>query len=417
MNKSSIALTVTVVVAVTASPARSQEPSASLSLEEAFDLFGRNSPELRMARSRLRSELGSVRQSRAIPNPTASITNEDLGQYSERYFNVSQRVDFIWEARSRGRRAEARASEARAAFQADSLRMGLEMKRAFVDAWLLAQVVSALTEVDGAVAEVLEDAAVRFADGDLAGYDLRRLRVARASVGRRLARADVSLTDAERKLGSLVAGDGPLSRVQAEAPTLGPSQLPPDLVAVDRALARRPELAAARAATEALDAEAGLVRRSWLVGTALTAGFKKQSDGRSGLFLGLQLPVPLLDRRRGAVDAAEAEVDRSESESQLLRLAVAREASLAHARFQSASRQRALWGDGGIGEATDLLSIARVAYEEGEVGIVELVDAADAFLEARLLDSSVRAEVWIAFFELEHAIGGLPREVETGVER
>lgn len=417
MNTSSIVLTVAVVVAVAAAPVRTQEPPASLSLEEALDLFGRNSLELRMARSRLRSELGNARQGRAIANPTASITNEDLGQYSERYFNLSQRVDFIWEAGSRGRRAEARANEARAAFQADSTRMALAMKRAFVDAWQQARVVGALTEVDGAVAEVLEDAAVRFAEGDLAAYDLRRLRVARASVGRRLARAAVSLADVERKLGSLVAGDGSLPRVRAEAPTLSPSQLPPDLVAVDRALARRPELAAARSATEALDAEASLVRRSWLVGTALTGGFKQQSDGRSGLFLGLQLPVPLLDRRRGAVDAAEAEVDRSESESELLRLAVAREASLAHARFQSASLQQALWEDGGIGEATDLLSIARLAYEEGEVGIVELVDAADAFLEARLLDSSVRAEVWIAFFELEHAIGGLPGEVETGVER
>ena len=154
-----------------------------------------------------------------------------------------------------------------------------------------------------------------------------------------------------------------------------------------------------------------------LAGTAVIGGFKQQSDGRSGLFLGVQLPIPVLDRRSGAVDAATAEVERSESELDLLRLVVAREASLADSRLAGARRQQALLGDSGVEQAEQLLSIARVAYDEGEVGIVELVDAADAFLEARLLDSSVRAELWIAFHELEYAIGGFPREAETGAER
>ena len=70
----------------------------------------------------------------------------------------------------------------------------------------------------------------------------------------------------------------------------------------------------------------------------------------------------------------------------------------------------------GVGvTSSQLLTIARVAYEEGEVGIVELVDAADAFVEARLLENSIRAEEWLAYFELEHAIGGFA--ADTGVDR
>ncbi|MCZ6713650.1 MAG: TolC family protein, partial [Deltaproteobacteria bacterium] len=409
MNTSSILYTAAVLLAVGSAPLCAQEQSVSLSLQEALELSGRNSPELRIARSRLRSALGYARQGRAIPNPTASVTNEDLGEYSERYFNLSQRVDFVWEGGPRRRWAEARASEARAAFQVDSARIALDVKRAYVDAWQQARVVLALHEVDGVVAEVLDDARVRFAEGDLAGYDLRRLRVARASVGRRLIRADVALAGAERRLGSLVAGDASVPRVRPGAAVLDATALPFDLVAIDRALARRPELAVARSVTEALDAEASLARTSMLAGTAVTGGFKHQSDGRAGLFLGVQLPIPVLDRRSADVDAATAEVDRSESELDLLRLVVAREASLADSRLAGARRQQALLGDSGIEQAAQLLSIARVAYDEGEVGIVELVDAADTFLEARLLASSVHAELWIAFHELEHAIGGLPR--------
>ncbi len=426
MQTSPILYAGALMVSLAAAPVRAQEPPAPLSLQEALELFGQNSPELRIARSRLRSALGSALQGRAIPNPIASITNEDLGPYSERYFNLSQRVDFVWEGGSRSRRAEARASEARARFQVDSARLALDVKRAFVDAWQQGSIVSALNEVDGVVADVLDDAGARFAEGDLAGYDLRRLRVARASVGRRLVRADVALGEAERRLGSMVSGDATLSRVRpavslASGAIRGVASLLADLVtdrvAVDRALARRPELAAARAATDALAAEASLARTSRLSGTAVTGGFKQQSDGRSGLFLGVQLPIPVIDRRAGAVEAASAEVDRAESELDLQRIVVAREASLANARLAGAERQRALLGDSGIEQAAELLRIARIAYEEGEMGIVELVDAADAFLEARLLDTSVRADLMHATHELEHALGGFSPETDNGAER
>ena len=253
MNTSSIICTAALVVAFSAAPLCAQEQSVSLSLEQALELSGRNSPELRIARSRLRAALGHARQGRAFPNPTASVTNEDLGPYSERYFNLSQRVDFVWEGGSRRRRAEARASEARAAFQVDSARIELDVKRAYVDAWRQARVVLALNEVDGVVAEVLDHARIRFAEGDLAGYDLRRLRVERASVGRRLIRADVALASAERRLGSLVSDDASVPRVQPGAAMLDAAALPfelvADLAAIDRALARRPELAAARSLT------------------------------------------------------------------------------------------------------------------------------------------------------------------------
>ena len=137
--------TVTLAVAVMAPTAHAQEVP-SLSLEEAVGLFAANSAELDLARSRLRSRLGDSRQGRAISNPTASFTNEDLGLYSEQYFNVTQRVDFLWQRGPRNRNAEARASSARAEFQADSARIVLDMKQVFLAAWEGTQIVAALSE-------------------------------------------------------------------------------------------------------------------------------------------------------------------------------------------------------------------------------------------------------------------------------
>jgi cobalt-zinc-cadmium efflux system outer membrane protein len=71
-------------------------------------------------------------------------------------------------------------------------------------------------------------------------------------------------------------------------------------------------------------------------------------------------------------------------------------------------------GDGGLDEAARLVEIARVAYEEGEIGIVELLDAADAYLDARLMNGAVHAEGWLAHFELQRAVGGMPTSRSGG---
>ena len=417
MRIRSLVQTTAIASLLVAVPVAAQEVPSTVTLEQAVSLFHGVSPELRRARNRLRASIGTAQQSRAMLNPTASLTNEDLGAYSERYFTLSQGMDFVWNRGGKGRRAEARNGESRAMFLADSAQIVFGLKRAFVDAWETSEEVSALSETDRVGAAALEDAAQRYAAEDLAGYDLRRLRVARATLGRRLASAELSLEDAERRLGSLLASDGSIPRVRPQALQIEAPGISPTLDPVDRALAVRPELAAAKWMTQALDAEADLVRRSFLTGTALTGGYKQQSDGRNGLFLGIELPIPILDRRAGAVDAAVAEVDRAESEVALTRLGIARDAALADARLASARRQQQIMGGDGMEEASALLDIARVAYGEGEVGIVELVDAADAFLEARLLESTARAELWLAYFAFEHAVGGFPGGATNGETR
>lgn len=401
--------TVTLVVAVMTPSARAQEVP-SLSLEEAVGLFVANSVELDLARSRLMSRLADSRQGRAISNPTASFTTEDIGQYTEQYFNLTQRLDFLWQRGPRNRSAEALASSARSDFQVDSARAVLEMKQVFVAAWEEAQVVDALREVDDVFDALVQHATARVAEGDLASYDLLRLRVANATVKQKLTQAELSLADAERRLGSMVSTDRSISRIRALPPARAVPDVNSALGSLDEAVARRPELGGARAMTDAMEATASLIGRSRLEGVGLTGGLKQQSDGREGVFLGLQMSVPLFDRRGGAMAAARAEVDRSRADFELLRVSIERETALAESRLVAASRQRVLLDESGVGQAEELLAIARIAYDEGEVGIVELVDAADAFLEARLLANGIRTEEWRAFFELEHAIGGLPAD-------
>lgn len=392
-----------------------QQVPAAVSMQEAVDLFLRDSPEMSELGSRLSAGLSEARQLRAAPNPTLSFTNEDLGQYAERYFNLSQPVDFLWNTGARSRRADARAGTARAAFLQDSAGAVLELKRVYLEAWHGARVLDALSEAERVVAAVVDDARERVELDDLAPYDLRRLSVVHATISQKLGMAEVDLAHAERTLGSRLAGDGSLPRVQARDPGSAEAAVDYDAVAV--ALRSRPELAGGASAVAAYEAEARLARTSLLQGTTLTGGFKSQSDGRDGLFFGLAFPLPVLDRRGGAVATARGRGDAAAASLERTRIRVASEAALAEQRFRTAIDQQALIRGAALDEASQLLATARVAYAEGEVGVVEMVDAAEAYLEARLLQAEIDRRSWTARLDLEHAMGGFPDDNPTGEGR
>ena len=69
-------------------------------------------------------------------------------------------------------------------------------------------------------------------------------------------------------------------------------------------------------------------------------------------------------------------------------------------------RRADLLGDDVLDASTDLLQIARVSYDLGEMGLLELLDAAEALRGARNATAQLKADLWTAYYDLERASGG-----------
>jgi cobalt-zinc-cadmium efflux system outer membrane protein len=155
-------------------------------------------------------------------------------------------------------------------------------------------------------------------------------------------------------------------------------------------------------------AELALHRRARLPDPILTGGFKRQSDGLSGTFLGLTLPLPLFNRRSGHIQAVDARVSAAESRLAVAQRHIENDVRTTLERFTSLAarvellRRRLLLG------VDDLLDIARVSYAEGEMTLLELLDAADAFRAARVTATELLADYWVSYYDLERAAGGFP---------
>lgn len=90
---------------------------------------------------------------------------------------------------------------------------------------------------------------------------------------------------------------------------------------------------------------------------------------------GVNVPLPLWDKRRGPIAEAKAEVLRSEAAAGQRRLAVAAALERSYDQFQISTQQVDGLQAGSLREAEAAVEAARAAYRFGERGIVEVLDA------------------------------------------
>lgn len=402
---------------VPAAATGAQEQVPRVTLEQAISLFAQHNLQLQIARGDAQEVIGLARQAAAYPNPAVSVTHEALSggsfRYSETYFNLSQAFQWPWVSSARRTAASRIADALSARVAADSARLAFEVKRAFIEAAAAERALDALARATAVVSSAEGQAAARFSNGDLSNYELQRLRVQRARYDIDLAAATLALSASRRSLTSLILPDS----TRALAPVGLPDGVPSPVTLADAlsvARVRRPELAAAAHRTGAAHGTRSAARAERLPVPTLTAGYKEQSDGLSGAFLGLGLPIPLFDRKGGAVAAGEAAVSAAAAREVLVAREVEDDVRAAHDAYLAARAN--LSRAERVGDTGALLSVARVSYEEGDMTLVELFDAVDAFHAAHVITTRVIADAWVGWFDLERAVGAaldtrLPQEV------
>lgn len=413
------ALVLAGIAVLAALPCAAQERDATpptVGPDEALELFREHSLKLRASRADFRAAAGRASQEASYPNPDVSLLREDLSRgsadYAETTFSLEQTLEWPGRTLARSRAAGRTTAAARSSYRSDSLRLVLEVRRSYLRAAEAERRVTVLEDVAGVFREAVEDGEARRAEGDISGYDLRRLKLERARLEQRLAAARIERDAARRELAARILPD---SDTVAVATRGLPRGQPPevDRTAALAAALRRPDVASGRHALEAAEAEASAIRLRRVPDLRLTGGYKTQTDDFDGAVLGMSLSLPLFDRKGGAVQAAEARRSAADTRLALRRREARNDVLRAVDRYRSVRRRSRLVGQELLAPAGELLEIARTAYAAGEMELVELLDGADAYLESRLTALDLRAELWRAWHELERAMGGAPAETET----
>lgn len=391
-------------------------PPPSLSLAEARAMAQRASPELAAARHAVAAAGGRRRQAGAFPNPRLSYGREQTSRKGESnaqdIVSLEQPLEIGGQGSARRAAATAAHAAAEARLAAAAARVDYEVARSYASA-VAAQRGAALAETAAAAFERAGRVSqARLAGGDISGYQHRRLSLEAGRYAALRAQALMVRDSAMQTLASLIGlAESTGSRGSL---ILGDTLIPAPLAqsadsVVTLALLRRPELRGAMQEAEAGAAEARLAGAERIPTPTLNGGFKRErlatGESLSGFVAGVSLPLPLWDRRGGAVEAARAEAARRQAEVAGLQRQTAREVRTAFAAHQTLAAQLELL-DAQLGDdARRAHRAAEAAYAEGAIGLLEWLDTVRAYQEAETTYAALWAEYITRRAALERATG------------
>ena len=381
----------------------------TLTEEQALARMRAEHPYLQALRLGVTELEADTRERLLLANPTVSFTREDAGGSTDDFLLVSQELPVRGRRGLLGEAAGQAVNAAEARVDAAALAAETRLRLAFTTLLLAQERTRAL---DAALSELRRLVGVlrtREREGEGSRFDVLRAQREVADIETDLEVAAVDRLGAQARLASFFA-PGTAGGGLAAAGTLldEPVRVDPDTL-VERALARRADYRALARSEAQWTAERQAAERLRYPGAALNAGLKRSGTPaahESGYALTATMVVPLFNRGQAQAARAEAARARTSAERRALRGRIENEVRAAHV---AATRYRALadrYRATSVEPAAELVAIASAAYEEGEYGILELLDAYRVTLAAERRHLELSAAARRSAIELDAVAGG-----------
>jgi cobalt-zinc-cadmium efflux system outer membrane protein len=385
-----------------------ESPPMSLTEREAITRFLANDPRIRALNAGV-DEVRAAQAERTLwPNPSATYSRESVLGAHDTFLLARQELPIS------GRRGHLQtagrlavdSAQAGALFERSQL--VAEIRQAYA-ALLVSQQREAV--IEAAISELqtlISMLRAREKGGEGSTYD--RMRGQRALVDMEAERA-LAAGERARAQGQLAGYLGPGTAPDAliAADSLLAASLPPSPAPlIELALANRGDYRSAQTSIARFEAERAAASRLQIPTPTLTGGLKRSDLGgtaRSGYQFTMDLSVPLFSRGQAATALATAQKTRAEAEAESWRLRIEAEVRSTYNILQVHQERAARYQESAAAIAEPLAKIGRVGYEEGELSILELLDADRQALEARLKVLELAAAARRAAIELDRVVG------------
>ena len=386
-------LVLAIVLTMLARPTNAQTTpslrSEGITLREVFDSARSNSPVLGAAKARVRAARAGLSSARTWSNPIVSFESQQMSEQAPG-MTTSQRetmttamlpLEPLYQRGPRIKRAQAliRAGEADVLTQRQQL--AVDAAGVFYQVALAQVNVAATRSLAQWFDTVVTYNSVRVREGVTAEADLIRSELERDHVLNDLAMAESELARAQADLQTFVGGRSQVGVLQVDIDSLPLNAA----IAARTDQLSRSEVEAARERMAASEAATAAERRMLLRELGAMVG-TKNAAGTSSLIAGFTLPFPLLDQNRGSITAARAERDLAQSELEQEKRNADADLIGAQSAAHILSERVATFGSGRVGylaRAEDARRIALGAYREGGTTLLQVIDAARAWREAR----------------------------------
>lgn len=375
---------------------------------DALKRFAASDPRIRALQARV-EQVRAVQAERTLwPNPSVTYSRESVSAAHDTFLVARQ--EFPIPGRSaRLRVAGQRAVEvAQADARVETLRLQAELRDAYTTLAVAQQRERTVRQAIESLQKLISMLRAREDAGEGSSYD--RMRGARALLDLEadLAAARTARAQAQGQLAGFFGRDVDPETVVAADPLTVPDARVEIASLMTQALARRGEFRAAELSIAQFDAERGAATRLRWPTPSVAGGLKRSDVGgssASGYQLSIDVAVPVFNRGQAADALALASKARAEAEAESWRTRIEAEVRAAYAVLAIHQERALRYRDAAAEISEPLVTVARVGYEEGELGILELLDAERQALDARLRMLELAADARRAAIELDRVVG------------
>lgn len=394
-----------------------------MTLDELVKLTLDRNKELVAARAQLRQAEARLVQARLRPNPTLDVqygSDAPFANEGEREYSLifSQPIELGGKRAKRARVARIFIEVTQAQIADTARQLKGQMRALFGEAMAAAARLDLLEQIGGLNERMARVMETRLRAGDASRLDSSLLL---AETNRWAAQR----IQAEAQLAGLLLQIKTLAGFAPEEPlTLRGSGAPPDLdftqgAALQLAMQNRPDLHAARLREEMAGAAVDLVKAQVVPNLSVFALYAQGADVIEGLLLpaerivdrnrilgfGVTIPLPLSNRNQGGIAEAVAQAEQARAQREGLEQMIRRDVLLAYQRYEAARRALDVLNRGVVAESRESFRIVKLAYDLGEMRLLDVVNQQRLFVEAQMSYAAAQKDYSAAIVELELAVG------------
>ena len=354
----------------------------SLSIADALAIAEQNSPLLKQSQSQIEAARGRIEAARAYANPSAEFLAGHQAALDVpipgvpgllQHYSASQPIEIPSERRARIRVAQLEMDADKYRLFGVRLEVIASVKRAFYDVIRRKEQLANARQNLELVEDLRRRVAVEVQVGEKGRLELTRAEAELSRAHAVVKSAEVELAASRAMLKAVIGLPG------TDSPdALGAMSQQAKLAPLDElrqyVLANHPALSEAQARTAGARAMVDDERAKRIPIPVLYGEYEHQPD-LSFFRFGVNVDIPLWNRRRGQIREAAANVAQSTSAERQRRLELVAALERAVSQYEISNDQVESLQAGSLHEAEAAVEAARSAYKFGERGIVEVLDA------------------------------------------
>lgn len=380
-----------------------------ITIQDAVHLANQNNIQLKKQMNELKKFDGILSKASAIPNPEAYFFKEqlsdDLIDYDEWTLAGTLPVNFLWDRWSGINSASSLLEAEQKNFESNKLEIITDVKSAFVRYHYLNVINDNWKKALELIKEANQTAIAREQEGEISGYDQQRIQLEFLIYKKNETESRIDLQNALKELSLLIFPDALITALQTEFNQQDFNSLPDLQNLLTMAKENRSDIQYAKLLLQSKSSQLSNEQLKIIPEVSLTLGYKKQSDNLDGLVYGFNLGIPIFNQNGGNIEIAEAELNQSMLEVHSIEKKMEYEVINSFNNLNEYVNQLKTIEEFTFLSTEEIINTAEYSYEEGEMSLLELIDALRAFTEAFKLKNELLINYHTSYYQLELAVG------------